>query len=353
MLSNDIVVTEQAEAGGSRVDSTAAVQQDFKPQQQTGCKAALIVGQPSVHRSAATLQSIALRPLIELVRQTTQWGEDHTTLEERLGDFRFLILEFTCSDGLLSYVQIWSAPAKETMLEVGPGKRSSALAGAAIESKGGLLRNRGFEISGNTGNFLKFLPRSMDPPRVGKEMLALVTDVLGYDGSVELAYTMRQGTVLDEGHVMHGITRPVLETFLRVWGLEPTVPSDDPTVLGARSHGINFWVQLLTPHQSAQDVFWEVHCYARFAIPRERVADLLTEVNGNAWLVKGYACPGSDGETTTVRLSYGFDLGGVTPNHLKSRLFEWLENVRRLWSECGRPIATRLEATEPTGETVH
>ena len=58
------------------------------------------MSQTSVNRSAGTLQSIALNPLIELVRQTTKWAEDRTTLEERLGDFRFLILEFSRSDGV-------------------------------------------------------------------------------------------------------------------------------------------------------------------------------------------------------------------------------------------------------------
>jgi hypothetical protein len=93
---------------------------------------------------------------------------------------------------------------------------------------------------------------------------------------------------------------------------------------------------------------------ARFAIPRERVMGLLGEVNGNAWLVKAYALPDPDEETGGVRFSHGFNLaGGVTPNHLKSQIFEWLENVRRLWDEWGRPVAPRTEVEDRAAETVH
>ena len=101
-------------------------------------------------------------------------------------------------------------------------------------------------------------------------------------------------------------------------------------------------------------MYWEVHCRAQFAIPRERVADLLAEVNGKAWLVKACESPVSEKGTGSVWFSYGFNLaGGVTPNHLKSQLFEWLENVRRLWSEWGRPIAPRTEAEDRAAEILH
>ena len=81
---------------------------------------------------------------------------------------------------------------------------------------------------------------------------------------------------------------------------------------------------------------------------------LLDEVNGNAWLVKAHALPDRDEETRSVRLAYGYNLaGGVTPNHLKSQIFEWLDSVRRLWDKWGRPVAPRTEAEDRAVETVH
>lgn len=356
MPSKDIVGSE--ECAGSDVDAVARefiTGQVFSPRKESGREGVLIVGQPSKRRPEATLRAIALDPLTDLVRQTTHWGEDRLDLEARLGDFRFLVLDFRRDDGLLIYVQIWSTPAQEMILEVGADKLHE-LRNAFIESVSEPLRSRGFEVAGNAANFRKFLPipKSQDPVRTGREMLGLLTQVLGYNGRLALTYRIRQGTFLDAAHVIHGITRPALQAFLRVWGLETTAPSENGATLVARSHGINFRIYLISPQESATDVYWEVHCRAQFAIPRERVADLLAEVNDKVWLVKACESPVSAKGTGSVWLSYGFNLaGGVTPNHLKSQIFEWVENVRRLWSEWGRPVAPRAEAGIRSAETVH
>ena len=105
---------------------------------------------------------------------------------------------------------------------------------------------------------------------------------------------------------------------------------------------------------AAPDVYWEVHCRAQFPIPRERVTDLLAEVNGKAWLVKACESALSEKGAVGVWLSYAFNLaGGVTPNHLKSQIFEWIESVRQLWFEWRRPVAPRTEAEGRAAETVH
>ena len=356
MRSNDIVGSEERAASeGDAVAREIVTGQPFSPREETGREGVLIVGQPSKHRSEATLRAIALDPLTEFVRQTTEWGEDRLDLEARVGDFRFLVLDFRRDDGLLLYVQIWSSPARETVLEVGADKLDERR-GAFIESVSEALRSRGFDIESNAGNFRKFLPipRSKDPARIGREMLGLLMEVLGYDGKAPLLYRMRQGTFLGAAHVIHGITRPALQTFLRVWGLETTAPADDDAMLLARSHGVNFRIHLLVPQESAPDVYREVHCRAQFTIPRERVADLLAEVNGKAWLVKACESAVSEKGTGGVWLSYAFNLsGGVTPNHLKNQIFEWLENVRWLWFEWRRPVAPRSEAEDRAMETVH
>jgi hypothetical protein len=355
MPTSDIVESEDS-AAADEVAREIITGEPFSPREETGREGVLIVGQPSKPRPEAALRVIALTPLIDLVRQSTYWGEDRQDLEERLGDVRSLILEFRRDDGLLLYVQIWSAPAHETMLDVGTDPPADVLGGAFFESAREPLTSRGFEVASHPGHFRKLLPvpSTKDPARIASEMFGLLTEVLGYDGSMALVYRIRQATVLKTGPVMYGIMRRALHGFLRVWGLEPTAPSDEPTMLTARSHGINFRIHLLAPSRSAPDVYWEVHLTARFAIPRERVMGLFDEVNGNAWLVKAYVLPEQDEETRSVRLAYGLNLaGGVTPDHLKSQIFEWVENVRRLWIEWGQPVAPRLKASDLPGETVH
>jgi hypothetical protein len=358
MLTNHIVEAEKPAAGDdSTARESATAPQVFAPREETGREGVLIVGQPPTPRPPAALRAIAADALIELVQQTTHWGEDRPALEERLGDHRSLILDFRRDDGLLLRVQIWSAPAHEATLLVGTDQPVDVLQGGFIKSARLALESRGFEIGSTATTFRKALPvpKAKEAPGIANEMLGLLTEVLGYDGTMALVYRMRQATVLDARHVMHGITRPALQTFLRVWGLEASAPSGESPTLVARSHGINFFMELYVPSESSPDVYWEVHCFASFSIPRGRIAALLEEVNGKSWLVKACERPSTDKDTGWVRFSYGFNLaGGVTPNHLKGQLFEWLENVRRLWSEWGRPVPPpQVEADHSAAATVH
>ncbi|PWT83214.1 MAG: hypothetical protein C5B58_06900, partial [Acidobacteria bacterium] len=254
MQNNDVGEADDS-AAADELAHAIITGQAFSPREETGREGVLIVGQQSKRRPEATLRAIALDPLTEFVRQTTFWGEDRLDLEARVGDFRFLVLDFRRDDGLLLYVQIWSSPARETVLEVGVDKFDERR-GAFIESVSEALRSRGFDVESSAGNFRKLLPipRSKDPARVGREMLGLLMEVLGYDGRAPLVYRMRQGTFLGADHVVHGITRPALQTFLRVWGLETTASSDDDATLVARSHGINFRIHLMVPQESAPDV---------------------------------------------------------------------------------------------------
>jgi hypothetical protein len=357
MLSNDVVEADGSTAADELVREIVTGQ-PFSPREETGREGVLIVGQPSKRRPRAVLRAIALDPLTDLVQQVTHWGEDRVDLEARVGDCRSLILDFRLDDGLLLYVQVWSTPLAETQVIVGTDDVDGESRKAFIESAGEPLRSRGFDNGRTAGCFRKLLPlaKPEDPVRIAREMLGLLTDVLGYDGTAPLVYRLRQATALRAAHVMYGITRLALQNFLRVWGVESTAPPDDASSLNARSHGINFRIHLFTPSRSAPDVHWEVHCSGRFPIPRERVAGLLAEVNGNAWLLKAHVLPESDGGgTTDVRLCYGFNLaGGVTPDHLKDQFFGWLACAHRLWSEWGRPVAARMEETEDrAAETVH
>jgi hypothetical protein len=357
MLTSDGVESEKSSAADAAAREIVTGQ-PFGPREKSGREGVLVIGQPGKRRREAVLRAIALDPLTDLVRQVTHWGDDRVDLEARVGDCRSLILDFRLDDGLLLYVQVWSTPLAETQVIVGTNDVDSEFRKAFIEGAGEPLRSRGFDNGHNAACFRKLLPlaKLQEPERIAREILGLLTDVLGYDGTAPLVYRLRQATALGAAHVMYGITRPALQNFLRVWGVESTAPPDDASSLTARSHGINFRIHLFSPSRSAPDVHWEVHCSGRFPIPRERVAGLIAEVNGNAWLLKAHVLPESDdGGTTDVRLCYGFNLaGGVTPDHLKDQFFEWLACAHRLWSHWGRPVEPHPEPGGNRSEaTVH
>jgi hypothetical protein len=326
------------------------------PREQTGADGLLVVGRKLLLHPKESARQIALRPLIDLVRQTTLWAQRSGDLEERMGDFRFLVLEFTRPDDLLTFVQIWSEPTREPVMEVGPGRRSDPRLQAFADRIAQPLAGRGFEIGGNADNFHKILPvpKPEDQVRIANELLGTLIDVLDYDGRTDLAYKIGQGTFLKPGHVITGISRSHLQALLRIWGLETMTVADDPTVLEARSHGFVFRLHLCMPKANEKSVYWEVHCRARFMFAHERVTELLADVNDRPWLLKASLLgPPTRGEAP-VALSYGFNLaGGVTHDHLKSQLFEWLEAVRRIRTEWSRPAAASANAEATPAASVH
>jgi hypothetical protein len=335
-------------------DVAGAEAPESQPREQTHTDGILVVGRELHLRPRESMREIALRPLIDLVQQTTLWAQRTGNVEERIGDFRFLVLEFKRPDDLLTYVQIWSEPTRELTMEVGPARRSdpACLADRIAQP----LLGRGFEIGGRADNFHKTLPvpKPDDPPRIANELLSILIDALGYDGRADLAYKMAQGTSLEAGHVISGITRPALQALLRVWGLEATTVPDDPTVLDAQSHGFRFRLHLCMPKAPGKDVYWEVHCRARFAFPRDRVTELLANVNERTWLLKACALGTPTQGEAPVALSYGFNLaGGVTHDHLRNQLFEWLENVRHIRMEWSRPAATPANPEATPAASVH
>src|SRR3974390_3316675 len=97
---------------------------ESEPREKTGANGTLIVGREFPAHSKDSVRELVLQPLMDVVGQTTLWARCAGNLEERMGDFRFLILEFKHPDDVLTFVQIWSEPTGELTMEVGPGKRS-------------------------------------------------------------------------------------------------------------------------------------------------------------------------------------------------------------------------------------
>ena len=120
-----------------------------------------------------------------------------------------------------------------------------------------------------------------------------------------------------------------------MWGLPATQSEDEPTVFHSHSHGFDFTLQLRVPLNKSPERFWELHCHAGFPVSRGKVNDVLTEINGKAWLLKAWARGDDSGPTPRIGIAYGFNLaGGVTLDHLKCQVFEWLGNVQKFYDKA-------------------
>jgi hypothetical protein len=286
-------------------------------------------------QSRQRIFDIVMPSLTHLIRQATDWGEAPED-ESRLGDFRFLILSLPTSDGIDPYVQLWSEPRGNVIIEVGPGDRPDPKLQEFANGIREELLDRGFEIGGNANNFRKELPlpTGADAARFAREMISIVVDVLGYDGIADLGCRFEQSSCLSEGHVLSGISRYTLRVLLEAWGLRPTIPAEETDVLEARNLYQKIQVQLFCPQAQRKNHFWEVHCSASVTLRPDRAAALVDKVNGRPYLLKAYSLAGGTETEQEVRLTQGINLaGGVTPNHIRDQMFEFLEWVRKLSAE--------------------
>ena len=289
----------------------------------------------SLPRSRKLILDIALPALSHLLRQATDWGEAPED-EERLGDFRFLILSVETEAAIAAYVQLWSEARANVILEVGPGDRLNPQLQAFADEMRADLHGRGFEIGGNANNFRKELPLQggKEFERFAREMMAIVVDVLGYDGTVDLGCRFEQSSHLTEGHVLSGVSLHELRFLMEAWGLRPSVRTDAKYVLEGQILYQKFHVQIFCPQGHCKDHFWEVHCVALVTLNPGRAATLIDNVNGRPCLMKAYAVAGATETAQEVRLTRAINLaGGVTPTHLRDEIFEFLALARKLPEE--------------------
>jgi hypothetical protein len=290
----------------------------------------LCCGRP-LARPRPDIMRIALPPLANLVRQVTDWGDAPGSGEEYLGDYRFLVLDFTTPCGVGAFVQIWSEPFCDLIVEVGPGNRDDVTLQAFADGVRAALHDRGFEIGGNADNFKKTLPRAAeaDSSRIARELLPILMDILGYDGSVDLAYKFHQGSHGRPAHVITGMGRSALQTYLTAWGLRARPSTDEAHILEVSDLHQRLQLHLFCPHPQRSGDFWEVHCLTVLDLGQEKAVALTQEVNGKPHLMKALLLSDPGEAIQQVRLSLGINLaGGVTLDHVRCQIFEFLDHVR-------------------------
>lgn len=311
---------------------------EFTPHEVVNLRGALACGQ-SQSRSAAELTALCLPALAGLVEQTAIWSVDSSDRQERLGDYRFLVVNFTDAANISRYVQIWSEPNCGLMMEVGPGDREDETLQAVADHMRPALIGRGFEIGGNASNFRKSLvaPSKKSATCIANEMLAIVTEVLGYNGTTDLAYRIHQNSHLRPGHVLDGISHAQLFDWFKAWGMSPRRIEGEDDTLEAHERELKFRALLSVPKLKPKGHFWEIHCHTTFPLPNDAAEELLAEYNRKVTLFKVFAVSCPDEGTREIGVAVGINLaGGVRPAHIRSQIREWLDAAATLRSYRAR-----------------
>jgi hypothetical protein len=302
------------------------------PHEAIALHGVLCCGQ-TLPRLRSDVSGIALRSLINLVRQVIDWTDPSGNDGKYLGDYRFLVLEAPTASGIHTFVQIWSEPFAELTVEVGPGDRDDATLQSFADSIRESLHDRGFEVGGNANNFRKSLPSPSKEhaPRVARELLAILLDVLGYDGRTDLAYRFEQASNLKAGHIVTGLSASALQMLCSRWGLRSRVSDEAANLVEAHDLHQELQLNLFCPQPQRKGHFWEIHCVTFVELTLEKADELVSEVNGKAHLMKAFATSERSDGVQQVRLSFGINLaGGVTLDHVRAQILEFLELARRL-----------------------
>jgi hypothetical protein len=303
------------------------------PHRTVRLEGVLCCGRPTARRRAQ-ISDIVLDPLTQLVSQVVEWSGPTGDADHYLGDYRFLVLSVPTALGTDAYVQIWSEPHDQLVMEVGPGNREDAVLQAFADGIRDSLLDRGFAIGGNANNYRKALPvpSGEDAPRVAREMLAILLDVVAYEGLTDLAYKFQQDSNLKDAHVLSGIDRSSLCMLLQRWGLRATPSAEDSTVIEATSLERKFQLQLSFPKTPCEGDFWEIHCLAMLTMAADEASSVVEKVNGRPYLIKAHVATLPGEPIQAVRLSVGINLaGGVTLGHIRAQISEFLQVVRKLY----------------------
>lgn len=284
-------------------------------------------------RAPRDLAAICGPALTDLVRQVIVWMTDTANPDARLGDYRFLVVEFTDAAGVCRYAQIWSEPGGDITMEVGPGYRDGDQLADEVDRIRGCMTGRGFAIGGAAANYRKYVAGAPqgEARQVAAELLALLTQVLGYDGTRDLEYRLHQESHLIADHVVRAISQEQLREWLARWGLRPQTVDDVPGLIFARDRDVVFRVLLRVPTPTTPLRYWEVHCVITVPFDNAVAASVLAEVNAQPNLFRVFAADEPGATTQDIGIAIGINLaGGVTPAHLRSQILEWLDGVRGL-----------------------
>jgi len=181
-------------------------------------------------RDAETIVSVCEEQLLQHLGAVCLWPEEERNRSWRNGDTSFYVLDFHPEPGICVYVQLLSEAGQGWALcEVSSGAWYPETARFVHAGRQVLLRDRGFEIGGDAGNFRKFIgiANAEDVRAVARDVMAIFTDVMGYDGTQKLRYELTLQSRVVVPRVLQHISPEALAGSLNEWGFMAELKRED------------------------------------------------------------------------------------------------------------------------------
>jgi hypothetical protein len=135
------------------------------------------------------------------VARTCQWGEPFEDWD--VGDYRFLVLDFSPKKDVGLYVQIWTEPGEPVLVEACSGAWNPSARPYVKAPQRAALRKLGYSVGGRARNYQKYwtLSPPADARALADELLSILVEVFGYRGQRPLDMTYSSEGRTEPGRV--------------------------------------------------------------------------------------------------------------------------------------------------------
>src|SRR5688572_14518810 len=125
-----------------------------------------------------------------------------------IGDYQFVVIEISPEPTTSLYVQFWSEPGEEVLMEVCSGEWSPGSVKYVQKSQRALLRSLGFRIDGEARNFSKELriTKVSEAETAARETLRILFDGFGFRGQWPLQIQVERDSRAEQQLVYSSFT---------------------------------------------------------------------------------------------------------------------------------------------------
>lgn len=282
----------------------------------------------------------AVRPLRVALEATCLWSEDGR--DWQIGDFNFLVVEFSAAPGVPLFVQWWSEPLEPVAAEICAGKWTPAARPFITPAVRRRVRALGYVMTPASPNYRKSvqIASAEDAERVAREAIEFFHDAWGWRGTAPLRARIGRDRRSRTEFVHDSLTPEDVAKTFAVLGLPSEVRKgeDGRPFLLVRGD----WPAVVhLPWQVPdQNLFAALHFETTERSPLPPSPGLANLINDG--LLFGKTHVDDDGElavTMDVRVD-----GGVTAT--------WLQRCVEQWGQVRREVRERLQHASGTAASL-
>jgi hypothetical protein len=250
----------------------------------------------------------------------------------KIGDFNYLVVSVNPDQDTSLYVQLWSEPQDQVLVEVCSGERCPGALRYVGEPHRRLLEERGYVAGGRARNFTKevVVDTAAAAEALALETLRIFFDVFGYRGQWPLEVERHRGERAKHEAIYTGMTPEDFAKLAAGAGFTTTVKkgADVPTVeVTGRRRSFSGAMEWAKPTGGLYSL---ITLRGELAVRGLVTDDAIAEVNAGMRFVK---VSRAQGAALCVAMPLVLD-GGVTAAWLMKSLGRWLDS----WRDCERRL---------------